>query len=58
MMFKTVANEVWAFDAEWVPDPEAGRVLYRLLEALTDREVETLIERMCGLLDIEAVSTR
>src|SRR6266702_3854763 len=39
MMFKTVANEVWAFDAEWVPDPEAGRVLYGLSEALTEREV-------------------
>src|SRR5256885_3159620 len=38
-MFKTVAKEVLVFDAEWVPDPEAGRVLYGLLEALTDREV-------------------
>ncbi|MEE9147668.1 MAG: hypothetical protein V3U27_09780, partial [Candidatus Tectomicrobia bacterium] len=38
-MFKTVANEVWAFDAEWVPDPVAGRVLYQLSEALTDRQV-------------------
>ena len=38
-MFKTVADEVWAFDAEWVPDPVAGRVLYGLSDALTDREV-------------------
>jgi len=38
-MFKTVADEVWAFDAEWVPDPAAGRVLYGLPETLTDREV-------------------
>jgi len=38
-MFKAVANEVWAFDAEWVPDPVAGRVLYGLSAALTDREV-------------------
>jgi predicted PolB exonuclease-like 3'-5' exonuclease len=38
-MFKTVAHEVWAFDAEWVPDPVAGRVLYELSDALTDREV-------------------
>ena len=38
-MFKTVAREVWAFDAEWVPDPAAGRVLYRLPGILTDREV-------------------
>lgn len=38
-MFKAVANEVWAFDAEWVPDPVAGRVLYGLSAALSDREV-------------------
>ena len=38
-MFKTVAHEVWAFDAEWVPDPVAGRVLYGLSDALSDREV-------------------
>jgi predicted PolB exonuclease-like 3'-5' exonuclease len=38
-MFKTGANEVWAFDAEWVPDPAAGRVLYGLPDACTDREV-------------------
>src|SRR5712691_3706038 len=37
-MFKTVANEVWACDAEWVPDPVAGRVLYGLSEALADRK--------------------
>jgi len=29
-MFKTIKNRVWAFDAEWVPDPVAGRVLYKL----------------------------
>jgi len=39
IMFKTVANEVWVFDAEWVPDPAAGRVLYKLPDTLTDREV-------------------
>ena len=38
-MFKTVANEVWVFDAEWVPDPRAGRILYGLSDAMTDREV-------------------
>ncbi len=25
-MFNTVADEVWAFDAEWIPDPKAGRL--------------------------------
>jgi predicted PolB exonuclease-like 3'-5' exonuclease len=38
-MFRTVANEVWAFDAEWVPDLVVGRVLYRLPESMSDREV-------------------
>jgi len=33
-MFKTVKNRMWAFDAEWIPDPLAGRMLYRLPEDL------------------------
>jgi 3'-5' exonuclease len=27
-MIKSVKDRVWAFDAEWVPDPVAGRVVY------------------------------
>ncbi len=38
-MFKTVNNLVWAFDAEWVPDPVAGRLLYGLSEDVTDEAV-------------------
>ena len=38
-MFKYKADEVWVFDAEWVPDPLAGRVLYDLPVTATDREV-------------------
>ena len=38
-MFKTVENEVWVFDAEWAPDPAAGRMLYQLSEDLSDRKV-------------------
>jgi len=38
-MFKTVKDRVWAFDAEWVPDPLAGRMLYKLPADLTDKEV-------------------
>lgn len=38
-MFKRVAGKVWAFDAEWVPDPEAGRRLYGLADELPDRQV-------------------
>ena len=38
-MIKTVANEVWAFDCEWVPDLQAGRLLYHLPDDLPDGEV-------------------
>ncbi len=38
-MFKTLDDHVWAFDAEWVPDPKAGRVLYGLPDDLPDTEV-------------------
>lgn len=38
-MFKTVKNLVWAFDAEWIPDPKAGRLLYHLTEDVPDEEV-------------------
>jgi predicted PolB exonuclease-like 3'-5' exonuclease len=32
-------DEVWAFDAEWVPDAELGRRLYRLAPDAPDRAV-------------------
>ena len=38
-MFKTVRNRVWAFDAEWIPDPLAGRLLYKLPADLPDKDV-------------------
>ena len=38
-MFKTVGKEVWAFDLEWCPDPQAGRLLYHLPEDMPDAEV-------------------
>lgn len=38
-MIKTVANEVWAFDCEWVPDLQAGRLLFHLPDDLPDTEV-------------------
>lgn len=42
-MFKTLNKEVWAFDAEWVPDPLAGKLLYDLPDSLSNHEI---IERM------------
>lgn len=38
-MIKEIPDEVWAFDCEWVPDLQAGRLLYRLPEELPEREV-------------------
>lgn len=38
-MFKFVHNEVWAFDAEWVPDPVTGRIAYGLPRDMPDEEV-------------------
>lgn len=38
-MFKTVQPLLWAFDAEWAPDPKAGRVLYKLPADMPDAEV-------------------
>ena len=38
-MFKTVKDRVWAFDAEWVPDPAAGKLLYNLPDNTPDLDV-------------------
>jgi predicted PolB exonuclease-like 3'-5' exonuclease len=38
-MIKTIADEVWVFDCEWVPDLQAGRLLYRLPEDLPEQEI-------------------
>ncbi len=37
-MIKHVADRVWAFDAEWIPDPLAGRLLYDVPDSVTDPE--------------------
>jgi predicted PolB exonuclease-like 3'-5' exonuclease len=34
-VLKTVQDRVWAFDAEWVPDPLAGRLLYDVPESIS-----------------------
>ena len=38
-MFKTIKDRVWAFDAEWIPDPVGGRMLYKLPGDLPDKDV-------------------
>ncbi|MBF0154444.1 MAG: 3'-5' exonuclease [Magnetococcales bacterium] len=47
-MFKKINDPVWAFDAEWVPDPRAGRLLYGVAESATDREVMEEMWRQGG----------
>ena len=37
-MIRYVADRVWAFDAEWIPDPLAGRLLYDVPDSVTDSE--------------------
>lgn len=38
-MLKLLAQEVWAFDAEWVPDPNTGRRVYGAGPEVSDEEV-------------------
>jgi predicted PolB exonuclease-like 3'-5' exonuclease len=38
-MLKSVAKEVWAFDAEWVPDAASGRRAYDLADTERDEAV-------------------
>jgi len=42
-MFKTVKNRVWAFDAEWIPDLLAGKMLYGLPD---DMPIKNIFEVM------------
>ncbi len=47
-MFKTIKNRVWAFDAEWIPDPLAGRLLYKLSADLPEKDVFTVMWQKGG----------
>ena len=38
-MIKSIGKKVWAFDVEWVPDPLAGKLLYKLPDDMPDEEV-------------------
>ena len=52
-MFKRIESNVWAFDAEWVPDPVTGRALYELPADMPDSEVFAEIWRQNGATDEE-----
>ncbi|HMP89274.1 MAG TPA: hypothetical protein PJ991_03685 [Kiritimatiellia bacterium] len=47
-MFKSVQPLVWAFDAEWAPDPRAGRILYGLPDEMSDAEAVVEMWRRGG----------
>lgn len=47
-MFKRVHERVWAFDAEWVPDSRAGRLVYDLPESMEPGEVVEEMRRCAG----------
>jgi len=47
-MFKTVGSSVWAYDLEWVPDPDAGRRVYSLPKDMPDEEVIAEMWRQGG----------
>lgn len=42
-MFKLVAKHVWAFDAEWVPDPLSGRLAY---DCAAEWDDDAVVEEM------------
>jgi len=50
-MFKSVSSNVWAFDCEWAPDPQAGRTLYGLPPDLPDTEVVVEMWKRGGATD-------
>lgn len=49
-MIKRFERKVWAFDAEWVPDPVSGRLAYGLGEAPPDEEVVDEMWRRGGAI--------
>jgi 3'-5' exonuclease len=52
-MLKHVPPEVWAFDVEWVPDPDSGRRAYGLPPDLTDEAVLEYMWKQGGATDAD-----
>ena len=52
-MFREVKSRVLAFDIEWVPDPESGKVAYGLPEDMPDREVIEFMWQQGGATEEE-----
>ena len=52
-MLKHVPPEVWAFDVEWVPDPDSGRRAYGLPPDLADEAVLEYMWKQGGATDAD-----
>lgn len=50
-MFKTVNENIWAYDVEWVPDARAGQMLYDTHPDLSEEEVMSVMWRHGGATD-------
>lgn len=50
-MIRTIADQVWAFDLEWVPDPATGRRVYDLPSDMPDSDVIEVMWREGGATD-------
>jgi predicted PolB exonuclease-like 3'-5' exonuclease len=53
MIKRLLHDEVWAFDAEWVPDPTTGRRTYDITAPLSDDEVIKEMWRQGGATEDE-----
>ncbi|MBF0311075.1 MAG: hypothetical protein HQL56_16290 [Magnetococcales bacterium] len=47
-MLRPLTGPLWAFDAEWIPDPRAGRLLYKLPAETDEAEVMAEMWRQGG----------
>jgi len=47
-MIRSIQDHIWAFDCEWVPDPQAGRLLYGLPADMPDRDVLGVMWKQAG----------
>jgi len=52
-MFRRIENQVLAFDIEWVPDPDSGKVAYNLPKDMDDNEVIEFMWKQGGATEEE-----
>ena len=52
-MIRSVAENTWAFDLEWAPDPSTGRRVYNLPADMSDEEVLRVMWERGGATDEE-----